>query len=134
MNKTILLLTVLIVIVGIIFGVISFLAFEPTAPYIDTTDSSTQINSSQSQDSVSANSGITLSELASHNSQSDCWVGYQGKVYDLTSFLPKHPGSAGAIAPYCGSSQEFQEAFQRQHGDSKASLFMKVAIYKGDLE
>ena len=78
-------------------------------------------------------SGISLEELSNHNSETDCWVVYQGKVYDLTSWLPKHPGSAEAIMPYCGN-QGFEEAFKKQHGSSKASLFMQVAKLIGDIE
>jgi cytochrome b involved in lipid metabolism len=35
---------------------------------------------------------ITLEELATHNSQYDCWTAYKGKVYDVTQYLHYHPG------------------------------------------
>ena len=35
---------------------------------------------------------ITRTELALHNSQYDCWTAYKGKVYDVTQYLPYHPG------------------------------------------
>lgn len=75
--------------------------------------------------------GIGLQELAKHNSASDCWVVYKNKVYDITSFIPNHPGGEGPIARTCGTTN-FESAFQRQHGTSKASLFMKVTTYKGE--
>eukprot|EP00929_Paragymnodinium_shiwhaense_P039938 TRINITY_DN208_c0_g2_i1.p1 TRINITY_DN208_c0_g2~~TRINITY_DN208_c0_g2_i1.p1 ORF type:complete len:536 (-),score=158.63 TRINITY_DN208_c0_g2_i1:46-1653(-) len=34
----------------------------------------------------------TLSDIAKHNTPEDCWVAVHGKVYDLTDFIPKHPG------------------------------------------
>jgi len=43
---------------------------------------------------VETPSGISLEELAVHNTRYDCWVAYNGKVYDITTFLPVHPGSA----------------------------------------
>lgn len=86
----------------------------------------------QSGQNSTGSSSITLEELSKHNSEEDCWVVYKSKVYDLTSWLPKHPGSAVAIMPYCGT-QEFETAFKRQHGNSKASLFFNVAKLIGDI-
>lgn len=76
---------------------------------------------------------VALADLGNHNSLSDCWVAYQGKVYDLTSWLPEHPGSAEAITPYCGKSQEFESAFDNQHGASQVAKLMQEGIYKGEL-
>ncbi|MEK6925267.1 MAG: cytochrome b5-like heme/steroid binding domain-containing protein [Nanoarchaeota archaeon] len=72
--------------------------------------------------------------LLEHNIVDDCWVGYDGKVYDVTSFLPRHPGSAVAIIPYCGTYEEFTNAFEGQHGTSKVSNLMKVGTLIGDFE
>jgi cytochrome b involved in lipid metabolism len=60
-------------------------------------------------------------------------VAYNGKVYDLTAFLPKHPGSAAAIIPYCGTSEEFKAAFSDQHGTSQVNKMIEESILKGDL-
>lgn len=35
----------------------------------------------------------TPSEVAAHNSSSDCWVSLLGKVYDLTPLCEEHTGS-----------------------------------------
>ncbi len=77
---------------------------------------------------------VSLATLAKHNKQSDCWVAYDGKVYDVTSFLPKHPGSAAAISPHCGTYEEFTNAFEGQHGKSKISNLMRVGTLMGDFE
>lgn len=76
---------------------------------------------------------ISRTELAKHSAQSDCWVGYKGVVYDITSWLPRHPGSASAIAPYCGKAEEFATAFNRQHGTSKDSRLQKEGTVEGKL-
>ncbi|EER08178.1 cytochrome b5 isoform 1, putative, partial [Perkinsus marinus ATCC 50983] len=34
----------------------------------------------------------TAAEVATHNSESDCWVIIGDEVYDVTEFLPDHPG------------------------------------------
>ncbi len=77
---------------------------------------------------------VTLTDLSKHSTEGDCWVGFQGKAYDLTSWLPRHPGSAGAISPYCGTAKEFEQAFIAKHGQRMVELFMKVAIFMGDLK
>ena len=44
---------------------------------------------------------FTLSQIASHNNENDCWIAIHGKVYDVTAFIPMHPGGA-AILQGCG--------------------------------
>ncbi len=76
---------------------------------------------------------ITLAELATHDNKKDCWVAYKGEVYDITAFLPKHPGSSFVIEPYCGTSDKFEKAFFMQHGNSQVAKLKKVGITKGVL-
>jgi cytochrome b involved in lipid metabolism len=75
---------------------------------------------------------ITLEELATHTGEEDCWVGYEGKVYDVSSFLPKHPGGVGAIYPFCGTSSDFTAAFEGKHGMTKVEFLQKLPLM-GDL-
>ncbi len=140
-------ITLAVIVVGILFGIMSFIRFEPNQVYMPSTEKNTFLNtSSQSSEIPSSNSGssnpletqnsndkITSSILATHNTKEDCWVGYKGKAYDITSFIPNHPGGENAIAKNCGTSAEFENAFTKKHGTSKAPMFMKVTIYKGDL-
>ena len=35
---------------------------------------------------------ITATELAQHNKKTDCWIALYGRVFDVTTFGPKHPG------------------------------------------
>ncbi len=61
-------------------------------------------------------SGMTMSEVASHNSRMSCWAVINGSIYDLTGWIPKHPGGAGAIAQLCGTDGSAK--FNAQHGGS----------------
>ncbi|KAK3707224.1 hypothetical protein LTR37_012224 [Vermiconidia calcicola] len=45
---------------------------------------------------------IPVSEVAKHASPDDCWIVVNGKVYDLTSFAPNHPGGASIVYQYAG--------------------------------
>lgn len=35
---------------------------------------------------------ISLDEVASHASEFDCWTVFRGRVYNLSPYLPYHPG------------------------------------------
>lgn len=46
---------------------------------------------------------LTGQEVAKHSSQEDCWVVVHGKAYDVTEFLPEHPGGMKIILKYAVS-------------------------------
>jgi len=58
---------------------------------------------------VAVTRSISKDEVAKHNTEKDCWVILNGKVYDVTAFLPDHPGGKKAIVLYAGkdASEEF---------------------------
>lgn len=87
----------------------------------------------QTNTNPSSSTGITQSELAKHNSKDDCWVVYNNKVYDVTSYIPRHPGGEQRIARTCGTL-DFESDFTRQHGTSKVNLLMKVGTFIGDFD
>jgi len=96
--------------------------------------STQQVTSAVVQNSAVDVKTVLATELEAHNTRENCWIAYKGKVYDITAFLPKHKGSAEAILPYCGTAQEFEDAFVNQHGTTKASLLMKVGVFMGYFE
>jgi len=56
-----------------------------------------------------AGGGITLADVAKHNTKTDCWVVVDGEVLDVTSFLSEHPGGELAILTFAGkdATEEF---------------------------
>ena len=76
---------------------------------------------------------LSSADLASHDSAGDCWVGFRGKAYDVTSFLPRHEGGVEAISPYCGKSTEFEDAFITKHGETKVQKMIDESVLKGNL-
>lgn len=77
---------------------------------------------------------VSSALLAEHNSAQSCWVAYDGEVYDVTSWLSSHPGGAQAILPYCGTAEEFERAFSRQHGEQQVQTLEQQGVYIGTLE
>jgi cytochrome b involved in lipid metabolism len=37
---------------------------------------------------------VTLAEVSKHCHKSDCWVIIHRNVYDVTKYIPEHPGGA----------------------------------------
>lgn len=52
--------------------------------------------------SVPSTSALTLSTVALHATESDCWIVISGKVYAVTSYIPMHPGGRRRIINECG--------------------------------
>ncbi|KAK9374264.1 FMN-dependent dehydrogenase-domain-containing protein [Lipomyces chichibuensis] len=52
---------------------------------------------------------LTGAEVSKHNTKESCWVIVHGKVYDVTEFLPEHPGGQKIILKYAGkdATKEF---------------------------
>lgn len=59
-------------------------------------------------------SGISLSQVAEHNSRSSCWSVINGNVYDLTSWIPNHPGGEARILSLCGI--DGSNGYNSKHG------------------
>eukprot|EP00041_Stephanoeca_diplocostata_P021402 m.497940 g.497940 ORF g.497940 m.497940 type:complete len:619 (+) comp21819_c0_seq5:277-2133(+) len=46
--------------------------------------------------------GVTVEELASHNSQDDIWMALNGLVYNITPYMPYHPGGGEELMRAAG--------------------------------
>ena len=54
----------------------------------------------------------TIEDVKQHNTQSDCWTVYEGLVYDMTEYAPRHPGGAKIFA---GKGKDCTEMFKKFH-------------------
>jgi cytochrome b involved in lipid metabolism len=45
---------------------------------------------------------ITLEQVALHSSEDDCWTIINGSVYDITNYIPRHPGGDDILLA-CGT-------------------------------
>lgn len=66
----------------------------------------------------------TPSDVAKHNKQSDCWVSYKGKVYNVTEFIEDHPGGEDLIVEYAGKDVTEIMADPLSHDHSRSAYAM----------
>lgn len=74
---------------------------------------------------------FSVEEVAKHNKKDDCWVIVDGKVLDVTSFLPDHPGGEKAILLYAG--RDATEEFNMLHDPKVIPRYAPDSII-GDLK
>ncbi len=67
---------------------------------------------------------LDTATVALHNKQSDCWLVVSGNVYDVTAFLPVHPGGIPSITPFCGAA-DATSAFNTKNGGGTHSSAAK---------
>lgn len=67
----------------------------------------------QPASNIAAERRISLTEVARHTSEQDCWMAINGKVYDLSAYLPDHPSKPSVILPWCG--KEASQAYQTKN-------------------
>lgn len=83
---------VTVVVLVIIFG------GKTSAPSTNSA-ASVQTQTPQTNESLQV---LTVSEVAKHATASDCWTIVNGSVYDITSYVPRHPGG-DEILLACGT-------------------------------
>ena len=70
-----------------------------------------------------------LSDVAKHGTASDCWLAANAKVYNVTSFVDKHPGGDKILQ---GCDKDMTEFFNTKH--LKQSKEKLPEFYIGDLK
>lgn len=59
---------------------------------------------------------FTREEIEKHDTENDCWIVVDSKVYDATSVLSWHPGGKAAVMGHAGQvHQETTEEFSSIH-------------------
>lgn len=93
-------------------------------PYNSTNTSTTTENSPTNLPTLKT---FTKEEIAKHDSASSCYSSINGFVYDLTTWISKHPGGKTAILSICG--KDGSTAFTGQHG-GKEKQEVKLETFK----
>ena len=74
----------------------------------------------------------TQAQVAEKNSKSDCWTIIDNKVYDITKYIPNHPGGEEEITKICGKDGSKLFAKPQEHKEGGASNVLGQ-LYLGNL-
>ena len=80
----------------------------------------------------SGKTSFTISDVAKHATAESCWSIVNNEVYDLTTWISKHPGGSEAILSICG--KDASSAFNDQHGGQKRPANELAGFIIGDLK
>ena len=125
MNKTGFVVSFIIIIIFIVGG---FFFFQKS----QAKESSKQTQGITTTAKVASTSKtFSMNDVAMHANRKSCWTTIDGKVYDLTSFISRHPGGPFRILRLCG--KDGSVAFNAQHGGRARPANELSSLYIGDL-
>lgn len=80
---------------------------------------------------VAKNKTYKVEEVEKHSTGEDCWIIYESRVYDVTSFLMEHPGGEDLILGEAG--RDATDAFENAAHSTKArEMLSKYVIGEVD--
>jgi len=74
---------------------------------------------------------ISTQVFITHNSSKDCWIVYEGKVYNFTNALIHQ--NIETFQSYCGKTEGFEEAVKLQYASSSENRVSNFGEYIGVL-
>lgn len=84
---------------------------------------------------TSAPAKISLQDLSVKNSVAECWTSLNGKVYNITAYIPRHPGGEKAISGACGGDlAKFSASHPGGSFDSAKLQGLLTSYQIGELE
>jgi cytochrome b involved in lipid metabolism len=72
----------------------------------------------------------TLQEVSKHNTREDGWMVIRGRVYDVTDWIPLHPGGDAILA---GLGKDATTLFENVHPNLMLPEKMLKRYYIGDV-
>jgi len=84
------------------------------------------------RESAPAAKTYSLQEVAQHKDASSCWTVIEGKVYDLSAWIARHPGGERAILSLCG--KDGTSTFSGQHGGQAGPLSALASFQIGTVK
>jgi cytochrome b involved in lipid metabolism len=92
-----------------------------------TSSESAQTASSGSQTNAEVKS-YTASDVAAHSTQSDCWTIVNNNVYNITAYVPQHPGGVAEITKICGKDGTSLFQGNREHDATADAQLARLKI------
>ncbi|RMJ17370.1 Cytochrome b2, mitochondrial [Fusarium kuroshium] len=71
-------------------------------------------------------------EVAEHNNADSCWVIVHGKAYDVTEFLPEHPGGKKIILKYAG--KDATKEYEPIHPPDTLDKYLDASKHLGPVD
>ena len=106
-------------------------SFESTNPDMENEEEGSDNSDATAGTGSDSSGGITAAMVAEHSSRSSCWSSINGGVYDLTSWIPNHPGGEQAILGLCGTDGSAK--FNGKHGGQSKQLSILAGFKIGVL-
>ncbi|KAF2396121.1 hypothetical protein EJ06DRAFT_534252 [Trichodelitschia bisporula] len=75
---------------------------------------------------------LTGADVAQHSSADSCWVIVHGRAYDVTEFLPEHPGGSKIILKYAG--KDATEEFDPIHPRDTLDKYLDRSKHLGEVD
>jgi L-lactate dehydrogenase (cytochrome) len=75
---------------------------------------------------------LTGLEVAKHSSKESCWVILHGKAYDVTEFLPEHPGGPSIILKYAGKDATHE--YEPIHPPDTVDKYLDPKCHLGEVD
>ncbi len=125
-------IVIFLVVAFLVIIAITFATRSAEAPTNPTSASHETLNpnatpvATQTPSTPGTGATYTLADVAKHATKADCWTAVNGSVYNLTSFIPNHPGG-DRILVVCG--KDGTAAFENQH-DSQRDPAKELATHK----
>lgn len=102
--------------------IIAYLEAGPTAYLTMNRQPQTQSKSKQ----------LKGEEVAKHNNAKSCWVIIHGRAYDVTEFLPEHPGGSKIILKYAG--KDATETYEPIHPPDTLDKYLDKSKHLGEVD
>ncbi|MCJ1441443.1 MAG: Cytochrome b2, mitochondrial precursor [Stictis urceolatum] len=71
-------------------------------------------------------------EVAKHNNKDDCWVIIHGRAYDVTEFMPEHPGGPKIILKFAG--KDATETYEPIHPPDTLDKYLDKSKHLGEVD
>ncbi len=77
----------------------------------------------------------SLEEVARHDSADSCWFAIEGKVYDVTDYIPEHPTPPAVVESWCGKEATRGMRTKGYGRDHSPAAWQRLEEYRiGELE
>jgi len=115
----------------ITIAIIAVVLINTKQPSTNTT-TATPKSSTTTQTSTSI---LTNSDVAKHNTASDCWIIIKNNAYNVTAYISAHPGGSEEIIKTCGTdATNAYDAIKGGRGHSPSADSDLTSLFIGAIQ